>query len=202
MKAKEGLAVGIGILVASVLLVWLLWDKVEAAIDDRPVVRIVEALMIVPGQKIADVGSGDGPFIFPLARQTAETGVVYAVDINARALRKVEILAQNSGVGNVRTVLAAEADPKIPEPVDLVFMSATLHHIKDRPSYLRTLRRYLKAAGRIAVIDPTDRWPPFHGRMKYTLDELDGWMQEAGYRLVEKYDFVPHCFFVIYEDKQ
>jgi len=38
--------------------------------------------------------------------------------------------------------------------------------------------------------------------MKYTLDELDGWMHEAEYRRVEKHDFVPHCFFVIYEVKQ
>lgn len=69
-------------------------------------------------------------------------------------------------------------------------------------SSLRTLRRYLKSAGRIAVIDPIDQWPPFHRRMKYTLDELDGWMQEAGYRRVEKHDIVPHCFFVIYEVAQ
>src|SRR5262245_23550550 len=199
MRAKERLAVGIGILFVSILPVWLLWEMIAAAIDDRPVSRIVEALKIAPGQKIADVGSGDGPFIFPLAEQTGESGVVYAVDINPKALRKVERLAQKRGNGNVRAVLAAEADPKIPEPVDLVFISSTLHHIKDRPAYLRTLRRYLKSAGRIAVIDPIDRWPPFHGRMKYTLDELDGWMQEAGYRRVEKHDIVPHCFFVIYE---
>ncbi len=193
------LAVIVGILFISAGLGRLVWDKIAAAIDDRPVARIVEALKIAPGQKIADVGSSDGPFIFPLAEQTGKTGVVYAVDINPKALQKVERLTHKREVGNVRAILAAEADPKIPEPVDLVFISATLHHIKDRPAYLRTLRRYLKSAGRIAVIDPIDRWPPFHGRMKYTLDELDGWMQEAGYRRVEKHDFVPHCFFVIYE---
>jgi len=33
------------------------------------------------GQKIADVGSGEGPFSFPLAKRTGETGAVYAVDI-------------------------------------------------------------------------------------------------------------------------
>jgi SAM-dependent methyltransferase len=199
MRAKEWLVVGIVILFVSILLVWLLWEKIAEAIDNRPVARIVEVLKIAPGQKIADVGSGDGPFIFPLAERTGETGVVYAIDINPKALRKVERLVQKRGVGNVRTVLAAEADPKIPEAVDLVLMSSALHHIKDRPAYLRTLRLYLKPVGRIAVIDPIDRWPPFHGRMKYRLDELDGWMQGAGFRRVEKHDFVPHRFFVIYE---
>jgi len=202
MRAKKWLAVCTGILFVSAGLVWLVWDKVAAVIDDRPVSRIVGALKIAPGQRIADVGSGDGPFIFPLAEQTGETGVVYAVDINPKALQKVERLARKREVGNVRTVLAAETDPKIPELVDLVFISSTLHHIKDRPAYLHTLRRYLKSVGRIAVIDPIDRWPPFHGRMKYTLDELDGWMRGAGYRRVEKHDIVPHCFFVIYEVEQ
>jgi arsenite methyltransferase len=202
VSVKEWLAVIVGILFVSAGLGRLVWGKVEAAIDDRPVARIVEALKISPGHKIADVGSGDGPFIFPLAEQAGETGLVYAVDINPKTLQKVERLAQKREVGNVRTILAAEADPKIPEPVDLVFISAALHHIKDRPAYLHTLRRYLKPVGRIAVIDPIDRWPPFHGRMKYTLDELDGWMRGAGFRRAEKHDFVPHCFFVIYEVEQ
>jgi ubiquinone/menaquinone biosynthesis C-methylase UbiE len=97
MRAKEWLVVGIVILFVSILLVWLLWEKIAEAIDNRPVARIVEVLKIAPGQKIADVGSGDGPFIFPLAERTGETGVVYAIDINPKALRKVERLVQKRG---------------------------------------------------------------------------------------------------------
>jgi ubiquinone/menaquinone biosynthesis C-methylase UbiE len=99
MRAKEWLAVSTGILFVGAVLVWLVWDKIAAAIDDRPVARIVDVLKIVPGQAIADVGSGEGPFIFPLAERTGETGVVYAVDINPKALRKVERLAQKRGEG-------------------------------------------------------------------------------------------------------
>jgi ubiquinone/menaquinone biosynthesis C-methylase UbiE len=66
---------------------------------DRPVARIVDVLKIAPGQKIADVGSGEGPFSFTLAERTGETGVVYAVGINPKALRKVETLAQKRGEG-------------------------------------------------------------------------------------------------------
>src|SRR5215510_10417705 len=101
MRAKKWLAVCTGTLFVSAGLVRLVWDKVAAVIDDRPVSRIVGALKIAPGQRIADVGSGDGPFIFPLAEQTGETGVVYAVDINPKALQKVERLARKREVGNV-----------------------------------------------------------------------------------------------------
>jgi 16S rRNA A1518/A1519 N6-dimethyltransferase RsmA/KsgA/DIM1 with predicted DNA glycosylase/AP lyase activity len=44
--------------------------KIAAAIDDPPIARIVDVLKIVPGQKIADVGPGAGPFIFPPAERT------------------------------------------------------------------------------------------------------------------------------------
>jgi ubiquinone/menaquinone biosynthesis C-methylase UbiE len=94
MRAKVWLAVSTGILFVGAALVWLVWDKIAAAIDDRPVARIVDVLKIVPGQKIADVGSGEGPFSFPPAERAGETGVIYAVDINPKALRKIERLAQ------------------------------------------------------------------------------------------------------------
>jgi ubiquinone/menaquinone biosynthesis C-methylase UbiE len=94
MRTKEWLAVSTGILFVGAAPVWLVWDKIASAIDDRPVDRIVDVLKIMPGQKIADAGSGEGPFFFPPAEQTGETGVVYAVDINPNALRKVERLGQ------------------------------------------------------------------------------------------------------------
>jgi ubiquinone/menaquinone biosynthesis C-methylase UbiE len=99
MRAKEWLAVSTGILFVGAVLVWPVWDKIGAAIDDRPVVRVVDVLKIVPGQKIADVDSGDEPFIFLPAERTGETGVVYAVDINPKALRKVERSSQKRGEG-------------------------------------------------------------------------------------------------------
>ena len=99
MSAKEWLAVSTVILFVVAALVWPVWDKIAAAIDDRPIVRVVDVLKIVPGQKIAGVGSGEGPFIFPPTEQTGEIGVVYAVDINHKALRKVERLAQKRGEG-------------------------------------------------------------------------------------------------------
>jgi ubiquinone/menaquinone biosynthesis C-methylase UbiE len=70
MRAKAWLAVRTGMLFVGAVLVW-----------------------------IADVGSGEGPVIFPLAERTGEPGVVDAVDINPNALRKVERLAQKRGEG-------------------------------------------------------------------------------------------------------
>src|SRR5262245_57431098 len=99
MRAREWLAVGIRILFVGAAPVWLVWDKIAAAIDDVPVARIVDVLKIAPGQKIADAGSGERPLIFPPAERTGETGGVYAVVINPKALWKVERLEQKRGEG-------------------------------------------------------------------------------------------------------
>ena len=52
--------------------------------------RVVEALALKPGDRMADVGSGSGLLTRPIARAVGATGVAYAVDIDAGLLKIVE----------------------------------------------------------------------------------------------------------------
>ena len=52
--------------------------------------RVVEALAVKPGMKVADLGSGSGLFTRPLAKAVAPGGVVYAIDVDAALLKIVE----------------------------------------------------------------------------------------------------------------
>jgi ubiquinone/menaquinone biosynthesis C-methylase UbiE len=171
----------------------------ESDPEKRQVASIIAALQLAPGQRVADLGAGDGLFTLPMAREVSETGLVYAIEIKPGLLQKIERKAQAQGLKNVRTVLAVEDDPKLPEPVDLIVIIHTLHHINNRGAYLQTLRRYLKPGGRLAVIEPADDWPLFHGKLKYSVADLDGWMEGAGYRRVAQHDFVVKSFFVVYQ---
>ena len=67
--------------------------------------RVVEALELKPGLRVADIGSGSGLFTRPIAKRVAP-GIVYAVDIDGALLKIVEQSAKDAGLGNVRTVLA------------------------------------------------------------------------------------------------
>jgi cyclopropane fatty-acyl-phospholipid synthase-like methyltransferase len=96
-------------------------------------------------------------------------------------------------------VLAAEDDPKLPEKVDLIIIIDTLHHIGNQGPYLKGLRRYLKPNGRVAIIDFSETWPAGHEKMKYSLDDLEGWMKAADFKRSEKHDFLNNNFFVIYK---
>lgn len=161
--------------------------------------RVVESLALRPGMKVADLGSGSGLVSRPMAQAVAPDGVVYAIDIDPGLLKIVEQKAREDAITNIRTVLAATDDPKIPEPVDLVLICDTLHHIENRDAYLKTLARYLKPGGRVAVIDFSERWPEGHEPMRYEESQLDAWMSGAGFRRAASHDWLENSFFVIYQ---
>ncbi len=160
--------------------------------------RVVAALELAPGMKVADVGSGSGLFTRPIAKAVAPGGIAYAVDIDAALLKIVERRAAEQNVPNVRIVQAAASDPRLPEPVDLAFICDTLHHIPQQGAYLNTLKGYLKPGGRMAVIDFSDNWPQGHESMRYSREQLEGWMKEAGMTQVAEHPWLDNSFFVVY----
>ncbi len=160
--------------------------------------RVISTLDVQPGQKIADLGAGSGLFTRPLARDVGTAGVVYAIDIDRDLLEHIEETAREQNLPNISTVLASEFDPRIPEKVDLVLICDTLHQIENADRYLRDLTRYLKASARVAVIDYSKNWPRRFESSKYSVQDLDAWMQAAGLHKTESYDFLDDNFFVVY----
>jgi arsenite methyltransferase len=170
----------------------------ERRIEGLQVDKVVEALKVRPDDRVCDLGAGSGLFTRPLARKAGGKGVVYAVDIDSELLKHVERTAQEQKLANIKPILASETDPKLPEPVDLITIIDTLHHIGNRTEYLKGLKKYLRPGGRVAVIDFSRDWPAGHEKMIYTVGDLDGWMTAAGFKRVEQHDFLDNNFFVVY----
>jgi ubiquinone/menaquinone biosynthesis C-methylase UbiE len=167
-------------------------------VERMEVGRVVDALGLKPGQLVVDLGSGSGLFTRALARAVAPNGTAYAVDIDPALLAIVERSAKRSELKNLITVLAAPDDPKLPQPVDVIFICDTFHHLPDKPAYARTLYRYLEPGGRVAVIDFKNDWPGGHEAMRYTPDDLDGWMTGAGLTRDQSFDFPKNSFYITY----
>ncbi|MFZ0428509.1 MAG: class I SAM-dependent methyltransferase [Acidobacteriota bacterium] len=161
--------------------------------------RVIDALKVQPGQKIADLGAGSGLFTRPLARRVGSTGTIYAVDIDRDLLEHINETALEQNLPNITTVLASEFDPRIPEKVDLVLICDTLHQIKNADIYLHDLTRYLKTSARVAVIDYADNWPARFASSKYSVRDLDRWMEAAGLHRDESFDFLDDNFFIVYQ---
>jgi len=170
----------------------------ERRVETLQVPKVIETLKIKSNQKVADIGSGSGLFTRPLAKHL-DKGVVYAVDIDPKLLEHVAKTSAEEKLTNVKTILAAEDDPRLPEPVDLIVIIDTMHHIGNQPIYVKGLKKYLKPNGRVAIIDFSKSWPAGHEKMAYKVEDLDGWMKDAGFKRVESHDFLDNNFFVIYQ---
>lgn len=162
--------------------------------------RVVTTLGISPGMRIADLGAGTGVFTLPLAAAVGEKGRVYAIDVDPGLLAIVGEKAKSAGLANIETIVAGETDPRVPEPVDLLFLSDTLHHLPEHGSYVKQFAKLLRPGGRVAVIDFAEgKWPAGHESFTITPSQVDGWMEAAGFRRAARHTFLETNFFHVYE---
>jgi cyclopropane fatty-acyl-phospholipid synthase-like methyltransferase len=159
--------------------------------------RVVEALALEPGARVADLGSGGGYFTFRLAR-AVPAGRVYAVDVDADLNAYVAERAREEGLENVQVVLADYADPKLPEPVDLVFTSNTYHHLEDRTRYFANAKQYLRPQGRVAILELSEAPSWFLPSHTTSAETIRSEMEAAGYRFVEAHDFLERQHFLVF----
>jgi arsenite methyltransferase len=161
--------------------------------------EVVEELAIQPGSRVADLGAGGGYFTWHLAGAVGPEGTVYAVEIDETALGIIKKDMSVRGITNVAPIHAEPGDAKLPEPVDLVFTCDTYHHMEERVTYFRSLKRYLKPDGRVAILDfhPHGFFSGLlgHGTAK---EQVRRELESAGYRLTADSDLVERQHFQIF----
>jgi 2-polyprenyl-3-methyl-5-hydroxy-6-metoxy-1,4-benzoquinol methylase len=86
-----------------------------------------------------------GYFSVRLAKSAAGPKV-HAADIEPSMVSYLRERATKEGLDNVTAVQAAADQPNLPEPVDLVLIVDTYHHIADRETYFRKLAKSISGA--------------------------------------------------------
>src|SRR5205809_8053175 len=110
---------------------------------------------------VADLGAGTGYFSRHLSAAVGPEGTVLAVDTEPNMVARLRERAEAERTVNVVPILASADNPRLPaHATDLVLIVDTFHHIDDRLTYLRGLRRCLRPGGRVAVIDWHNRALP------------------------------------------
>ena len=159
--------------------------------------RVIDALQLTSGMKVADIGAGTGYFSMRLAKVPGVS--VFAVDIEPKMVEYLQQRAHKEHAMNVTAVLAGASSPNLPEPVDVILVVDTYHHLPTRPAYFRELRKSLKPGGRIAIVDfrkDAPEGPPVHFR--FTPQQIQDEMKQAGYELQSAHDFLPRQHFLIF----
>ena len=158
---------------------------------------VITALSLRPDEVVADIGAGSGYFSRRFVRHA---GQVIAVDIDKDLLA----LAAKDAPPNHKTLLSAPDDPRLPAAsVDTVFICDVLHHIENRPAYLRKLVAALKPGGRIVVVDFYKKPLPVGPgvAMKLSEEEVSSDMGKAGLKLMKSLNILPHQYFLFFERK-
>lgn len=163
--------------------------------------QVIEALALKPDAAVADIGSGTGYFSVRLAHFVPK-GRVYGVDIEPDMVKYLADRARREGLRNLTAVRAAPDDAHLPQPVDLVLMVDTYHHIAQPVEYFRKLAGSINPGGRVAIIDfnaqsamgppPAERAAPVRVMAE---------MSQAGFRLLGEHHFLPQQFFLVFQLK-
>lgn len=149
--------------------------------------RVMDILGITAGKSVADIGAGSGWFAVRAAKRVGGSGQVYAVDINPEAARYIKDRAQKERLENVNPILSKPEDPMLPaDSVDAVLMLKTYHEVARPVELLRNVHPALRSGAKIGIIDRNGNGSD-HGVAR---DIVIREAKEAGYRLVEKFDFV------------
>ena len=158
---------------------------------------VVMALNLKPTDTIADIGAGTGYFA---RRFTHHAGKVYAVDIDQKLLD----IAGKDAPANLKTVLSAPDDPRLPEgSVDIIFFCDVLHHIENRVAYYPKLAKALKPGGRIAVLEFYKKEMPIGPppSMKLSDEEVIAEFRNAGFALAKQLDILPYQYYLFFEKR-
>ena len=159
--------------------------------------RVIAALGLKPGMSVADIGAGTGYFTSKLAKVAGVT--VFAVDIEPKMIEYLKGRAAKEKLSNITPVLGAASSPNLPQPVDVILVVDTYHHLPNRPAYFRELRKSLTPGGRVAIVDfrkDAPDGPPAHFR--FTPQQIQDEMKDAGYQLESSHDFLPRQHFLIF----
>ena len=165
------------------------WQKPE---------QILDALSLDRSAVVADVGAGTGYFSVRIAKRAPE-GKVFAIDIEPDMLRHLSERAHREHLNTIIPIVANEESANIPEPVDVILIVDTYHHIGDRIAYFTRLKKSLRPQGRLAIVDfklDSPEGPPILHRI--SAEKATEELKAAGYSLVAAHSFLPRQHFLVF----
>jgi SAM-dependent methyltransferase len=174
------------------------FDKPERDAWQKPD-EVIEALRLDRAASVADVGAGTGYFSVKIAKRIPE-GKVFAADAESDMVRYLGERAGREHVSNLVPVQASADGANLPEPVDLILVVDTYHHIGRRIAYFSKLKSSLRPGARLAIIDfkaDSPNGPPVEHRI--SSEKVTEELTSVGYTLAESHNFLPRQYFLVFK---
>ncbi len=178
------------------------WSKVfdDSARDEwQKPYAVIKALNIKNNDRIADIGAGTGYFSARIAK-TYPKVTVYAVDFENDMVKFINKLAKHEKLTNLKAIKTNADKLELPEPVDIVIIVDTYHHIDNRIEYLKNLKTCLNPQAKVIDID-FNQASPMGPPLKHRLSEAEviNEFKQASFKLTAKETFLPNQYFLIFQ---
>ena len=161
--------------------------------------KLVAALGIQPGDRVADIGTGTGILLPHLSRAVAPGGLVYAEDIYPDFLERARKKVHKFKLDNVLLLLGDQQNPRLPPgEIDLAVILDSYHHFAFPKAMLEGLRRALKPEGRIAIVDFFKR-DEMRDHVRLGRDGVAEEVQRFGWKLQASPAVLPNQFILIFK---
>ncbi|MFT7328154.1 MAG: ubiquinone/menaquinone biosynthesis C-methylase UbiE [Crocinitomicaceae bacterium] len=166
--------------------------------------KIVEQLNFLPGQQIADIGSGSGAYTLAIAEKinnnSESESRIFAVDIQQDLLNRLAQEANERNLTSVHIIWGDIEEGKGTrirhESLDTVLLVNTLFQLEHRSQACVEAARIIKPGGRIIIIDWSDSFGNIGPKSDHivSMDTSKLLVEEAGLVFDTSFDAGEHHY--------
>lgn len=170
--------------------------------------KILDAMKLEDGDLVVDLGCGNGFYTLRLAPRVGPHGHVLAVDVQQGMLDQMQVRQREAGLSNIYSILGDFEDPYLPPgKADWILLVDVYHEFGNPEAMLKRIREALAPDGRVALLEyraEEDQDPEVMPKMiprdhKMTVDEVMSEWIPAGFKLVERLEFLPAQHYFIFK---
>lgn len=162
--------------------------------------RIMDALAIADGARVADIGAGGGWFTVRLARRVGPNGRVFAEDIQRQMIESIQRRVTREGLRNIEPILGTPLDPRLPAGLDAALIVDTYPQLDDPVGLLTHVRAALRPSGRVGIVDfkkdSLGPGPAIDERLEPEVIVRDA--ERAGLRLLAHETFLRYQYLLVF----
>ncbi len=164
------------------------WDNLprRVALANAVVELVKQEIVPEPWMRALDYGSGTGLVTMGLQPLVKE---IIAVDSSAGMLEQLQKKAFENGADNLSTFfIDLDKDWKLPDGVDLIISSMTMHHVPDVAALLVKFKTIMHHGGYLCISDLEKEDGSFHDDQNshipnygFEIEEMELFFKKAGF---------------------